>query len=343
VPDPLDSEGNARVATLPNEAIARVGPSIDYRDPVDAYIAGLPRERSKKAAVESLIRIARTWGYDVDHTDPECFRDIPWATVDAKHTTALRAMLQAKDYAPATMRLTLSVLRGVLRMCRRFQIMSAEQFERALDFGKVPADLGLAGRALSSLEIASLRRYCTTLPPFVAAYGEAVLGVTLGAGLRISEVAFLQVTALGDDGYLRVEGKGGRVDRQPLRGWALEAVRRWLKARARFPFQRSTLFVALVRKDGRRVASDKEALTPRRLREFIYELAKGAGVDAFVPHDLRRTFGTAQIREGLGTAQKLMRHKNGATTMRYDRSTEVAAAAALEKTMAELGGRLPKG
>jgi site-specific recombinase XerD len=71
-------------------------------------------------------------------------------------------------------------------------------------------------------------------------------------------------------------------------------------------------------------------MTAQALYLTLQKRAKEAGVAAFSPHDLRRTFVSDLLDAGadLATVQKLAGHADPGTTARYDRRGEAAKAKA---------------
>ena len=332
------NEQEDELEEAPETALARPMPSADYRDPLTAYLALRKSPESLRATIETLRLLARVQGIDQQHEDPECFRDIPWTKLGAEETTAILGMLQRAGYADATIRLAFAVLRGVLRSHFRFKHISADQFMRATDWGRLPKEPRRPKRELQPEEREKLFVYCDSLLEPLATFCRAILAVTLGGGLRRAEVAGLKADALGTDGKLRFIGKGRKPAVQPLKGWALDAVRAWVQKRVALGIQSETLFIPLLRADGGRLElSVRAKMTPWRAWDCVRRIQQGAGVEKFTPHDLRRTFGTREVAKGIGTARVLMRHKDGATTMSYDQSTEEQAAKALDETINELG------
>ena len=83
--------------------------------------------------------------------------------------------------------------------------------------------------------------------------------------------------------------------------------------------------------------TQKGEINVRRLRgeSIAYILRRRqekAGVDAFSPHDMRRTFVSGLLDAGVDvfTVQKLAGHADVSTTARYDRRGEVAKRRAVE-------------
>lgn len=139
------------------------------------------------------------------------------------------------------------------------------------------------------------------------------------AGLRVHEIAKLHSRDVDHDlGALIITGKGGATEIVPLHP-VLEEMATRMPARGHwFPPYTG---------DGAHVT-----------RAAVYAAIKGAmnraGVDA-TPHQLRHSYGTQLLRRGanLRTVQKLMRHRNVATTQLYtdpDWADELTAIHTLE-------------
>ena len=84
-----------------------------------------------------------------------------------------------------------------------------------------------------------------------------------------------------------------------------------------------------MRKNGAIVRSS--GITPAAVYKALQRRAAEAGVKAFSPHDLRRTFAGDLLDAGadIATVQKLMGHATVATTAGYDRRGERAKQAAV--------------
>jgi site-specific recombinase XerD len=71
-------------------------------------------------------------------------------------------------------------------------------------------------------------------------------------------------------------------------------------------------------------------LTEQSIYDRLHHLAERAGVNAFSPHDCRRTLAGDLLDSGvdLATVQAMLGHASPATTARYDRRGERAVRAA---------------
>ena len=148
-----------------------------------------------------------------------------------------------------------------------------------------------------------------------------MLGILCGAGPRRTELVNLD---LGDyeplTGALVVRAGKGNKDRRlfPAHGSG-QALGEWLAVRGELP---GPLFVP-ISKRGRLLA---RRLTDKAVTWILSVRAVQAGVAAFSPHDLRRTFISTLLDAGadLATVADLAGHANIATTAKYDRRGEAA-------------------
>jgi integrase/recombinase XerD len=145
----------------------------------------------------------------------------------------------------------------------------------------------------------------------------ALLELSYGSGLRVSELVGLPLSALGRDGFiLSVRGKGGKDRLVPISDAARKAVDLYLAARRRFIAEgRSSpfLFPSMDSKSGH--------LTRQRFAQMLKERAVAAGLDParVSPHVLRHAFATHLLDHGadLRAVQKMLGHADIATTEIY--------------------------
>lgn len=241
---------------------------------------------------------------------------LAWHRLRYQHTQAVRAEL-ATRYAPATANRMLAALRGVLKEAWRLGLVGAEEHARATDLEPVRGVRLLRGRALEGDELVALFEACDVSTP-AGLRDRALLALLFGCGLRRAEVVSLDLRDIKPaNGSLRVRGKGNKERLAYLQPDGVRYVSAWLAARGGGP---GALFLALDR--GHRGAR----LTDDGVFAILRRLGARAGIERFSPHDLRRTFVSQLLDEGvdLATVQQMAGHAQVTTTARYDRRGESA-------------------
>ncbi len=279
--DPAAGEGTAAPASSPVTHPEVPDPEIGEGaagefDPAAAYLAQLG-EGSRRTMREALTKLA-DWA-----SDGRCGpHDLPWHLLRIEHTAALRTRL-ISNLAPATANKHLAALRGVLKLCWRHGLMSAEAYQRAIDLP--PARGGSPRKAvrLGEAELRSLARSCQRDSGPAGARDEALLALLYGAGLRRSEAVALE---LGDydlaTGELSVgEASGRRRRRFAANEDARRALERWIRVRGPEP---GPLFNP-VNKGGR---IEKRRLSEQAIYIACQKRAAEAGLPPTSPEDLRR-------------------------------------------------------
>jgi integrase/recombinase XerC len=157
----------------------------------------------------------------------------------------------------------------------------------------------------------------------------AILEVLYSAGLRVSELAGLNLSDLDFDGAtLRVRGKGRRERISPLGSFAIRAVKKWLalrKVSAReHGGHQGPVFV---NKSGRR-------LTTRSIGRLLEKHLRSSGLDRrTTPHTLRHSFATHLLDRGadIRSVQELLGHKSLVTTQIYTHVSTAGLRAAYDR------------
>ena len=149
---------------------------------------------------------------------------------------------------------------------------------------------------------------------FLAIRNRAILELMYACGLRVSEVAALNVSSVNlDDRVIRVVGKGSKERIVPVGHLALRALGRYLKEARPYLLKspdEPTLFLSRL---GRRL--DRE-----RIWGIIKETARLAGINKNVhPHTLRHSFASHLLENGadLRVIQEMLGHADIATTQIY--------------------------
>ena len=293
--------------------LRRVPPPIPERvdqHPAGAYLISTQTEMSRNTAFSALNTAARLLG-DKD------IKSTPWHLIRYFEMNVLRSML-AEHYAPATANKILSIVRGVLRQAWKLELMTTDDYKRAVAVPAIPGTRLPAGRAHEPGELHALFRACAEPGP-QAARDAALLAILLGSGLRRTEAARLDVDDVDiNTSTLRVIGKGNHERVAHMNGNVATALAAWLEVRGDKP---GPLLCAMEGK-GRRVGHNR--LNVESIRLILKRRATQAGVRSCTPHDLRRTFITSLLDEGndIAVASRMAGHRNIATTTRYDRRDE---------------------
>lgn len=154
---------------------------------------------------------------------------------------------------------------------------------------------------------------------FLGARNHAITVLFLGSGVRLSELASLQ---LPDDfdwtaGRIRIWGKGRRQEWVPIDGDVVKVLWQWSTLRGRVAGPEGALFVG---RDGQPLS--KSAI------QSIFKRAKRAlglrGQRAMSPHALRRGYARLAARQGMSVfqLQDILRHRDIRTTRGYVRFNE---------------------
>ena len=256
----------------------------------------------------------------------------------------------AERFKYTTVNKTLSALRGVLREAWELGLMETEHYHRAAAVRAVKGSSAAAatGRSLARGELRALIEACLTpvsprkgVAPVVTEKGQrdaALVALGYGCGLRRDELASL---AVGDLDLVQrrvvVRGKGNKERVVPIPPGAFHALRDYLEVRTGglvgrdgeasllSPLYKETPLFVRARRGGALVA-DADTLTGQAVYHVLKTRAAEAGVEAFSPHDLRRTYVGDLLDEGadLAVAQQLAGHASPTTTAGYDRRGERA-------------------
>jgi site-specific recombinase XerD len=284
------------------------------RNPAIVYLSQLHAGEGRRAMRHALDAIA---GYVTDGQADAL--NFPWPALRFQHTAALRAHL-AETYAAATANRFLAALRGALKAAWRLELMTAEDYRRAVDLPRVKSETLPRGRALAAGELRALAEACGADLTPAGARDLAMLAVLYCAGLRRSELAGLDLADYNPlTGAVTVRCGKGRKDRITYIGGGSDALGAWLQARGDVP---GPLFWP-IRKGG---GPDPRRIGAATVYRVLAKRAEQAAVRSFSPHDLRRTFISDLLDAGadLSTVQRLAGHASTATTAGYDRRPEEA-------------------
>ncbi len=240
-----------------------------------------------------------------------CRDDFEWSDIDRGVIRAFLGEAGRRGLAPRTVARKLSAVRALFRHLHRAGAISSN-----------PADLVRGPRLdrvlpghLRAEEVTALFRWAETRARengFAETRLLAILELLYGSGLRLSELASLDVGSLDlDRGQVRVLGKGRKERIVPVTGAAAHAVRRHLPRRDEVagPGTRALL----VGRRGRRLSNRH---IQRLVRSVLDDFAESADLSV---HSLRHTFATHLLDAGadLMAVKELLGHASLGTTRIY--------------------------
>lgn len=211
----------------------------------------------------------------------------------------------------------LSVLRSFYQFLEREGLLDGDQGART-------SSIKLERRLPSFLDHNEAKQLVEA-PDLSNHYGvrdKAILELLYASGLRLSEIAKLELSALNLAAReVRVRGKGNKERVVPVGSHALEALENYLRdARPKLVGRRPVAAVFLNRYGGR--------LSARSIQEMVRQYAMKAGVQGQVhTHTLRHTFATHLLDGGadLRVVQELLGHSSPTTTQIYTHVTQSQA------------------
>jgi integrase/recombinase XerC len=247
------------------------------------------------------------------HRDLEAFRayceamDLStWDQVAGNDVRQFAAQLHRRDYAPTTIQRMLSSLRSFFR----FLVRESLAVHNPAQGISAPKAARLLPKTLSVDQAVSL--VSVEGGDWAQVRDRAMLELLYSSGLRLAELVTLDMNDVDlDEGYVRVQGKGGKSRVLPVGRHAREAVRAWLVLRS--PLAAEGESGIFLNRYGRRISA-------RAVQQRLERQAKKTAVGQSVhPHMLRHSFATHMLESSgdLRAVQELLGHANIATTQIY--------------------------
>ena len=255
-----------------------------------------------------------------------------WHRLGYEQTSLVRAFLLT-HYAPKTANRVLSALRRVLEEAWNLGLMDAESYRRAANLKGVRGTPGPRGRVLSPREIAALFEACKSDVRLGGYRDAAAIALCYAAGLRRAEAVSLDLDAVTPDGTVTVVGKGAKSRITYLGPDGTPWVRRWVERRGDDPGP------LLCHVRGKVIT--RRRLSERSVMYLVTQRALQCGLAHTTPHDLRRTFATNLLEDGVDieVVSRLLGHSSNETTAIYDLRGEGAKSRAQRRlNVPALGG-----
>jgi len=302
-------------------------------NPALVYLKRGMTPKSKRAMANALLLIVKV-ASGQEH--PPGFAWYPWHRLRYQHCLAIRERLNDR-VGRATTNHALCALRGVVYEAWQLKLIDTEDYMRICTKKALPAIKGSslpAGRYVPFIEMEKL--FAHAGEDAIGVRNSALLAVMFGGGLRLAEVAGLEVKDYRPTtGELFVRGKGHKDRLVPLPERSQAALMAWLRVRGDVA---GFIFQAVDRHKG---ATFKESLAEGSFALILVWISQRAGVPKLTPHDTRRTFISDIIDKtgDISIAAELAGHESIETTKRYDRRPEAAKRAAVDKLNIPYGGQ----
>lgn len=206
---------------------------------------------------------------------------------------------------------TLVAVRGLHRFLALEGVLDADPARRV----SPPAPPSRLPKAISVDRVERLLEAASVGDTPASLRDRALLEVLYGTGARISEATGLDVDdVLGEDGVVRLRGKGGKERVVPLGSFAAAALEAWLvRGRPAFAGEgRGTPALFLNTRGGR--------LSRQSAWAVLRTCAERAGLEGHLsPHTLRHSFATHLLEGGadVRVVQELLGHASVTTTQVY--------------------------
>jgi integrase len=287
------------------------------------YLADV-NECSRYTYLFALNKVARKLGAG----DAYSFN---WSQLRNEHTTLIKRWLLETGKTTSAHK-TLAAVKGVMEKAFDMELISADDYLRAIKPCKVKVSKQLraaTGRMLTDLELDALLATCDKGNPGRSARDRAIISIFRQVGTRLAEVSNLNLVDYTPDcepevGRLICHGKGSKDRTLYIKNGARKALNEWIKIRGTAP---GPLFYNILKSDE----PFPRRLSPRTIYEMLRDRGEIAGLSHFTPHDLRRSFCSRLLDEGvdISTIADLMGHTDPSITKGYDRRGEARKMAAI--------------
>ncbi len=232
--------------------------------------------------------------------------DFDPAAVDSALVRRYLRHLYDRELSPATIARKLSAVRAFFRFLAKTDRVAHDPTLNV----RTPKQSKRAPRFLSADDAARLVEAPEGEGP-LATRDRAILELTYGAGLRVSEVVSLDLLSIDlREGTVRVTGKGDKTRVVPMGRVAVDALRGWLAVRGQIEDRHPTaLFVN--HRGGR--------LSARAVQRLVERCRPACAESGATPHWLRHACATHMLGSGadLRSIQEQLGHSKLGTTQRY--------------------------
>lgn len=277
-------------------------PTTTQSAPLHKFAAYLQQQDRSPKTIQGYLCDLESFARWFQQSNGEKLTDKNLTPTDARE---YRQWLVARDAAPSTINRHLATLRVFAQWSGTpIEVKGVEEQSLAPRWLDKKEQMALARETEKAINAAQ-----TEAAQIQGLRDRAVILLLLHSGLRISELCALSLhdLELSDrKGKVIVrQGKGGKKREVPLNAPAREAMKNWIKVRAKG----DALFT------GKR----GDRLSPSGAYRRLTDLARRANIKDMSPHTLRHTFAKNLVDAGIGLERvaMLLGHSNLNTTRIY--------------------------
>jgi integrase len=246
----------------------------------------------------------------------------PWHQITPDAARELYRAIKSRYSNRNTRHGYITITRAILRQCRAAKLISAGRYAELVE--ELPTS-SLRGatqhrRRLTPAEIGQLMAACSQGTPLRAARDSAMLAVFVTTGMRVGELARLDLSDWDRDNDLLTlrDTKNGRDHEVPVDPRTARFLHEWLAYRGTAA---GPLFVSTEGMPVRLTRLTRLSTHAVRARAQLW--AERAGIGHLTTHDFRRTVASILLRTtDASLVGRLLNHTDLATTLVYDITTE---------------------
>lgn len=271
---------------------------------VEAFHRSLALER--RLSPRTVDGYLRDLGFFIAHAAPEGGFDP--ATVEARSVRRYLSALHRQTLAATTIARRLAAVRAYFRFLVKSGALEVDPTARV----RTPKQPKRHPRFLTADDAARLVEAPTGEGP-AAVRDRAILELTYGSGLRVSEVVGLDLSDLDlRAGTMRVVGKGNKTRVVPIGRAAQASLEAWLARRGELKGKGGHPSALFRNKNGGR-------LSARSVQKLVERCRPACAENGATPHWLRHACATHMLSSGadLRSIQELLGHASLSTTQRY--------------------------
>lgn len=289
----------------------------EITSPSVKYLMSLQSKESRITMRYHLNKVSAMCGQGSKHQ----FTD--WSIMNSELVMLIRSKLVDDGLAPTTINAILCAIRKTCEFLFIDKRMSAEDLKRIELVKNIKGTRLRPDRELNSSEIQTYVAYCET-QGLSGLRDKTVFLLILGTGIRRSECVNIKIKDVDlDKGTILINGKGSNQRLAAPNDDILELLKEYIEETRYEATEDEYLFVGFTKNDEPKITKGGEypkGLEKTSLNYIFSERSKKANIQPFKPHDLRRTYATKLLRDGvpLEMVQRLLGHKNFSTTVLYD-------------------------